>query len=135
MFAYLDAPLKNVQWSWGAVRESDGAVFLVVWQDENLRRGKRSYSLVHNQIYWGESTNSQGLNERKSHLDLVRQGAKAYMIMARVADDAVDGATRRIGELNSEEVFVGGELFEDERGNIWLERVSRIPVEKGRAAG
>ena len=39
LFSYLGAPLNNVQWSWGAVRETDGSVFLVVWQDENLRRG------------------------------------------------------------------------------------------------
>jgi hypothetical protein len=41
LFGYLGAPLNNVQWSWGAVRETDGSVFLVVWQDENLRRGPR----------------------------------------------------------------------------------------------
>ncbi len=51
LFSYLGAPLNNVQWSWGAVRETDGSVFLVVWQDENLRRGPRSYSLVHNQQF------------------------------------------------------------------------------------
>ena len=44
LFSYLGAPLNNVQWSLGAVRETDGSVFLVVWQDENLRRGARSYS-------------------------------------------------------------------------------------------
>ena len=58
MFDYLGAPLHNVQWSWGAVRESDGAVFLVVWQDESLRRDGRNYSLVHNQSFWGDTTDS-----------------------------------------------------------------------------
>jgi hypothetical protein len=42
LFSYIGAPLNNVQWSWGAVRETDSSVFLVVWQDENLRRGTRS---------------------------------------------------------------------------------------------
>jgi hypothetical protein len=34
LFEQLGAPLANVRWSWGAVRESDSAVFLRVWQDE-----------------------------------------------------------------------------------------------------
>jgi hypothetical protein len=29
----VHAPLKNVRWSWGAERSTDGAVFLRVWQD------------------------------------------------------------------------------------------------------
>ncbi len=33
LFETLGAPLKNVRWSWGGVRKSDGAVFLRVWQD------------------------------------------------------------------------------------------------------
>jgi NADPH:quinone reductase-like Zn-dependent oxidoreductase len=60
LFSYIGAPLNNVQWSWGAVRETDGSVFLVVWQDENLRRGTQSYSLVHNQEFWGDTTDRHG---------------------------------------------------------------------------
>src|SRR5262249_13162431 len=95
MFAYLGAPLKNVQWSWGAVRPSDGAVFLVVWQDESPRRGDRNYSLVHNQTFWGDTTDSRGLNERQRHLECVRQGAKTYLIMARAMDSRTPGTPRR----------------------------------------
>jgi hypothetical protein len=132
MFAYLGAPLKNVQWSWGAVRESDGAVFLVVWQDESLRRDRRNYSLVHNQSFWGDTTDSHGLNERRNHIDRVRGGAKAYLIMARAADTRTTGTPRRIEEINSEELFVGGELFVDDKDNIWLERIARMPVDQAR---
>jgi hypothetical protein len=134
LFSYLGAPLKNVQWSWGSVRPSDSAVFLVVWQDENLRRAPRKYSLVHNHSFWGETTDSLGLNERRVHIDRIRQGAKTYMIMARAADDRTPGTPRRIEEINSEEVFVGGELLVDDQGNIWLERVARIPIEQARRA-
>jgi hypothetical protein len=134
LFSYIGAPLNNVQWSWGAVREADGAVFLVVWQDEHLNREMRKYSLVHNETHWRDKTNTHGLNERKKHLERVRQGATTYMIMARVSDSHADGDTRRIEQLNCDEVFAAGELFEDEQGNIWLERISRIPVEMVRAA-
>jgi hypothetical protein len=132
MFAYLGAPLLNVQWSWGAIRASDGAVFLVVWQDESLRRDGRNYSLVHNQSFWGDTADSLGLNERRRHLDSVRQGTKTYLIMARAIDPRASETPRRIAEINSEEVFEGGELLVDDKGNIWLERVARVPVDQAR---
>lgn len=134
MFAYLGAPLNNVQWSWGAVRESDGAVFLVVWQDESPRRNGRQYSLVHNQSFWGDTTDSNGLNERRKHLEQVRRGAKVYMIMARAAAGRVPGQPRRIVDIDSENLFVGGGLVEDHEGNVWLERVARVPVDTVRSA-
>ena len=107
---------------------------MVVWQDEHLIREKWKYSLVHNETYWRGKTNTRGQNERKKHLERVRQGATTYMIMARVSDSHEDGDTRTIERLNCDEVFAAGELFEDEQGNIWLERISRIPVEKVRTA-
>ena len=134
MFAYLGAPLNNVQWSWGSIREPDGAVFLVVWQDESHRRNGRQISLVLNQIFWGDTTDSNGLNERRVHLDRVREGAKVYMIMARADEARAPGKPRKIADIDSENVFVGGELIEDSDGNIWLERVARIPIDDARRA-
>jgi hypothetical protein len=37
LFAYLGVTLINLRWSWEAVRERDGTVLLLVWQDENKR--------------------------------------------------------------------------------------------------
>ena len=34
----------------------------------------------------------------------------------------------RIKELNTDEVFAAGELYEDETGNVWIERVARVPL-------
>jgi hypothetical protein len=135
LFSYLSAPLNNTQWSWGAERDADGAVFLVVWQDESVRRNGRHYSLVHNQSFWGDTTESLGLNERRRHLDLIHQGAAAYLIMARAKDARSPGAVRRIEDLDSEEVFVGGELATDEQSNVWIERVARMSVEQARLTG
>src|SRR5437016_1855707 len=112
----------------GAVRETDGSVFLVVWQDENLRRGPRSYSLVHNQQFWGDTTEPHGLNERRRHLDRVRQGAKTHLIMALAERARTADAPRRIKELNTDELFAAGELYEEETGNVWIERVARVPL-------
>jgi hypothetical protein len=134
LFTYLGAPLNNVQWSWGAVRETDGSVFLAVWQDENLRRGTRSYSLVHNQQFWGDTTDRHGLSERRRHLARVREGAKTYLIMALAERARTADAPRRIKELNSDEVFAAGELYEDGTGNVWIERVARVPLGEVRAA-
>jgi len=38
-FAWLGAPLVNSRWSWGAVRPTDGTVFLLVWQDRMAEVG------------------------------------------------------------------------------------------------
>lgn len=132
MFAYLGAPLNNVQWSWGSIREADNAVFLVVWQDESPRLDGQQVSLVLNNTFWGDTTDSNGLNERRVHLERVRQGAKVYMIMARAETGRVPGTPRRIIDIDSEHVFVGGRLIEDKDGNVWLERTARLPMEKAR---
>ncbi len=132
MFSYLGAPLKNVQWSWGSVRASDGAVFLVVWQDESMRVGSRSYSLVHNHSHWGETADSLGLKERLEHLDRIRGGAKAYLVMAQARQPRRPDEPRRIKDINSKEVFQAGGLLVDERNDVWLERETRMNIEQVR---
>jgi len=87
-----------------------------------------SYSLVHNQQFWADTTDRHGLNERRRHLDRVRQGAKTYLIMALAERARTADAPRRIKELNTDEVFAAGELYEDETGNVWIERVARVPL-------
>jgi hypothetical protein len=58
----------------------------------------------------------------------VRQGAKTYLIMALAERARTADAPRRIKELNTDEVFAAGELYEDETGNVWIERVARVPL-------
>jgi len=58
----------------------------------------------------------------------VRQGAKTYLIMVLAESTRTADAPRRIKELNTDEVFAAGDLYEDETGNVWIERVARVPL-------
>jgi hypothetical protein len=128
LFEYLRAPLRNTQWSWGAIRQADQVLFLVVWQDESRVDSGRQYSLIYNQTYWGERTDSNGLNERQGHLVRARNGAKTYLIMALAEKPRAEGVPRRILAVNSDEVFEGGSLLDDPSGDVWIERRQRLPV-------
>jgi hypothetical protein len=130
LFKHVGAPLHNPQWSWGAERPSDNVLFLVVWQDESMRRDGKYYSLILNQTHWGDRTDSNGLNERKRHLERVRQGAKTYLVMALSQNARAPDRPRTIDSVNADEVFEGGELFEDEHGDVWIERRARIPIDQ-----
>ena len=58
----------------------------------------------------------------------MRQGAKTYLIMVLAESTRTADAPRRIKELNTDEVFAAGDLYEDETGNVWIERVARVPL-------
>ena|SRR5579862_9632689 len=122
VFAHLGAPLANVRWSWGAQRQRDGAVFLLVWQDESKRIEGKHYTLVDNAGYFQGESARLGRAERIKHIELIRAGAPSYMVMCLVVDR--DVAPRSVASINDQEVFVGGKLI-DVNGDTWLERVER----------
>lgn len=121
----LRALLVNPQWSWGAVRESDQAVFLRVWEDEVLKLNGRRYMRLTASAHYAEHPENLGWRERLRHLALVQAGAPAYMVMC-VAVDPKAGQ-RKIRSFNRDEVFVGGELIEHDN-DWWLELSGRKPV-------
>lgn len=129
LFSNLGAPLNNKLWSWGSVRESDGAIFLRVWQDrKKVENGRSLMMLTHRQKYADESGNS-GWKERLRHVDRVREGAKCYLVMCRAND--VDETPRKIADWNRREVFLGGAL-RDMEGDVWIEIVERVPISKAK---
>ena len=122
-FEKLGAPLTNSRWSWGSVRESDGAVFLRVWQDQKIRIDGKSYMLVtHHAAYVGNES-SLGYTERLGHVDLARKGSKVYMIICIVKDP--DAIPREIGSFIKDDVFLGGEII-DHEGDTWIEQAGRV---------
>ena len=126
-FSNLGAPLNNIWWSWGAVRESDGAIFLRVWQDrKRVENGQSLMMLTQREKYTDESKNA-GWKERLRHVDQIRAGAKCYLVMCRAKD--VDASPRKIARWNDKEVFLGGAL-RDMDGDVWIEIVERVLVSK-----
>lgn len=125
-FERLGAPLANVRWSWGAARD-DGSVVLRVWQDGTIRKdGKMLVRLTHLEKYGDDRGNDNlGYVERLQHVDLIRQGARSYLVMCLAKDPSA--SPREIKSFNNDEVFVGGDLQTID-GEAWVEVVSRVPA-------
>ena len=127
LFERLGAPLANVRRSWGAVRASDGVVFLRVWEDQSKTiDGKSFMRLTANEHFKENDRTDFGYQERLNHVALIRGGAVSYMIVCVVED--VNAIPRKIKKFNSNEVFPGGQLV-DADGDTWLELGNRIRVQ------
>lgn len=126
LFERLEAPLGNVRWSWGAVRQRDGAVFLRVWQDECRKFDNRLFMRITEHDYFSKNDPTNlGWQERLKHVELIRKGSLSYMIMC-VAED-MNATPRKVQSFNKEVVFRGGHLVEHD-GETWLELGERIDV-------
>ena len=73
----LQAPLKNIQWSWGA--ENDYAVFLRSWIPEY--DGRRVYVLGDRDDY-----GSPGYGERIQHIETIKSGKPGYVVLLEPVD-------------------------------------------------
>jgi len=125
LFSRLGARLANPMWSWGAVRLSDGIVFLRVWQDRELKIDGKWYTKLTDHTFFADDPDNLGWRERLKHVDLIRGGAACYLVMCECVD--VNASPRAIKSFNEHEVFVGGALIERD-GDWWIERVGRKPV-------
>jgi hypothetical protein len=121
-FEWLGAPLHNIRWSWGAVR-IDGVVFLRVWQDETLKHAGRRFMRVTKHEVFVDDQSNLGYQERLQQLDLVRSGAKAYLVMCEANPNLLP--EREIRDFNSDDVFLAGEVLQLD-GNTWLELKGRV---------
>jgi hypothetical protein len=130
LFKSLGAPLANQRWSWGAVRKSDGAVFLRVWQDEAQKIDNRWFSQVSFSEFFKSDPTNLGYIERLKHLVLVQGGSRSYMIMCLARDPKA--TPRAIKSFDRDSVFLGGRLLEID-GDLWLERADRLPITKARS--
>ncbi len=124
MFEYLGAELNNPRWSWGSVRESDGTVFLRVWQDGTYKIDGKRYIWVSAE---SPPAGDLGASERFKHLGLIRSGSPCYLVMCQAVD--IEAIPRKVQRFNEKELFVGGEVTLN-NGAYLIELKGRIPVEK-----
>lgn len=122
MFASLGAPLRNVRWSWGSIRESDGTVFLRVWQDGTRQIDGKRYMWISDETPAAEDP---GTRERLEHARLVQSGRPCYMVMCQAEDTSAE--PRKVKAFNAREVFEGGEVVLTE-GAYWIELAGRVSV-------
>ena len=84
-FNNLGAPLKNVRWSWGAIREGSGEVILRVWRDEVREIDGNKYVQLTNMARFGASKHP-GFRERLSHLERLQSGSGGFLIFCEAKD-------------------------------------------------
>ncbi len=124
-FIKLGAPLKNVRWSWGSIRQ-DGAIFLRVWQDRKIKLDGAYYmQLTHLQKY-GEGQDNLGYMERLEHVQKIKDGSKCYMVMCLAKDS--NSSPREILSFNKNNIFVGGRMVEID-SDWWIEILASVPVQ------
>ena len=133
-FEYLDTPLTNNRWSWGAAAggeppsggEPPKYVILRIWQDRCEKRDWKLWArITHHDKY--KDFESLGWKERLTHVEWIKSGVQAFCIMCRVEDPQV--SPRVIASFNEKSIFVGGELIEFD-GDYWLELTEKWPVAK-----
>jgi hypothetical protein len=125
LFATLGAPLANPRWSWGAVRSSDGAVFLRVWQDRVRKQESALFVQVTHNERFKDDPDNLGYQERLKHVEQIRQGARCIMVMCEAAD--VNASPRVVKDYNKEEVFPGGKIIQLD-GDWWVELLPRVSI-------
>jgi hypothetical protein len=126
-FKMLGAPLNNTRWSWGAVREGDGTVFLKVWKDQiKILDGVQFAQLTYNARLGADRANFRH-RERLEHVARVKANAPCYLIYCEAVDPTV--RPRRVRWFNSTEVFPGDRIAEFD-GDWWVEMRSGVPVQQ-----
>ncbi len=130
LFVSLGAPLSNVRWSWGAVRSQDGAVFLRVWDDQKIKLGEHRYVRVTAYDHFKDKPGDLGWSERLQHIEQIKNGAKTYMVVCFAVD--VTAAPRAIKTYSERVLLEGGGLIKH-NGDLWMEIVATLPVDKVRS--
>jgi hypothetical protein len=112
LFKILGAPLKQI----GSVRDSDGVVFLRVWQDQQQKHDGARYMKVLSPDWQGEP----GFNARGAHVQLIKQGSKSYMVMCQAGAEG-----RQVKDFDADRLFPGGRLL-SQNGEEWLELLAPV---------
>lgn len=97
-----------------------------VWQDGVRRCG----DVMHVWIAFADdrvASSDLGHQERVRHIELVKNGARCYLIMCQ-ADD-IRATPRRVKDFDHENVFLGGKVIETE-SDFWIELLHRVPIQE-----
>ncbi|PML76131.1 hypothetical protein [Enterovibrio norvegicus] len=121
LFNKLNAPLKNVRWSWGAVDEK-GRVVLRTWEKE--RRNINGVECVYIGgacLYKGhKDSNDQrlGAKERLGHIELIRRGSVAGFVECKTENLFDEKWT--ISSFEDKTILLGSGLIETEQGQLFV---------------
>lgn len=120
----LGAKLTNQMWSWGALNPKTEQIFLSVWKhDLEDAGGVERIAILKPE--WNKG--SLGFDERKRHVDILRNGADAYGVLCTAKKDR--GGRPRIGKYDSDLLLKLGEII-DEGDDVYARIIDRVPVEE-----
>ncbi len=118
----LGANLVNSRWSWGAFSPDTNRLFLRVWQDHlETADGIQRISLLRSN--W-EGTSS-GFEERKRHVEMLRNGAEGYGVVCTAKDSSAD--IRAIGNFDHDSLLKLGQLI-DKDHHVYAQITGHISV-------
>jgi len=120
----LNAFPTNPRWSWGAVDPSTARVFLRVWKDEVQTIDSVDHVRV-GRLKPRRKT-SAGFNERRRHLDLIRQGAEGFGVVCTAKDASTTGI-RTIASFDSQYLLRLGKFIEKD-GLIYARNDGKVSV-------
>src|SRR5262245_46480142 len=124
-FESLGAPLVNFRWSWGAVRDGDGATLLRVWRDNVQTFDEKQFVRVLHGVSNRLGPHEHGRRERIEHISRIRNGAPCYLIMCEAEDTAA--RPRRVRQFNAKEIFPGGVVKQID-DNLWMELLPSLSI-------
>lgn len=125
-FKKLKFPLHNIRWSWGAVNEDHHAVMFRFWSHQmvkiqtlNVETAQTLPNDTWCSLIYSHATHAEtetldflGTAERRTQLELVRQGYKAFGICVRSKRGDTGGYLYEIESHISERIWVFGQLLE-----------------------
>lgn len=123
VFKRVGAPLRVPRQSWGSVRESDGTVFLRVWQEECRKINGVTCALIRR----SEGINTFGRTERLRHIQLIKEGAPCLLVMCTAKDPKA--RPKSIAKVNERELFVTNSQVVELNGDVYLQMtMERVKV-------
>jgi hypothetical protein len=128
-FRSLGAPLQNTQWSWGARRDEDDAVFLKVWKDEFKTHDGCLFARLTFHSKWRDRSFQHGYRERLAHIEQVKSGSKCFLVTCEAVD--INARQRRVKVFNHESIRLGGRIVSlsaDGEEDDWIELLPSMPA-------
>lgn len=118
----LGAPLRNDRWSWGAVNENTGQLFLRVWADEREEVDGVTCYLI-KQHRWAST--SRGSPERQRQIDMMKDGTQAFGVVCIARDIHAD--RRTIESFDSDNLVKFGPVIERD-GSVYATVAGSVPA-------
>lgn len=102
-FELLGAPLKNSRWSWGAVRQSDGAIFLRQWEDHIFEHEGARYVGIWYELAPPPEPTDLGARERWEHVKQVKKNGRCFIVIVVAKSPIV--TNREIAWFDERQVY------------------------------